>query len=65
MWRFSPRTPPSNDFLLPESSWYCLGYAALIVGIGVLLLFREPSGAMTASQSSPSCAAARARRPAQ
>jgi len=42
MRRFSPRIQPSNDYLLTESFWYCMGYAALIVGIGVLLLFREP-----------------------
>ena len=42
MWWFSPRTPPSYDYLLTENFWYCVGYAALIVGVGVLLLFRQP-----------------------
>jgi hypothetical protein len=40
MWRFSPRTPPLYDYLFTEPVWYLLGYVLLLVGIGVLLLFR-------------------------
>jgi hypothetical protein len=43
MWRFSPRTPPDYAFLLTEGFWYALGYFLLLVGIGVLLLFRAGS----------------------
>jgi len=42
MWWFSPRIPPSYDYLLTEGFWYYVGYASLIVGVGVLLLFRQP-----------------------
>jgi len=40
MWWFSPRTPPLYDYLFTEGAWYLLGYALLLIGIGVLLLFR-------------------------
>ena len=40
MWWLSPRTPPDYEYLLTEGAWYILGYALLIVGIGVLLVFR-------------------------
>ena len=39
---FSPRIPPDDDYLLTPGFWYLVGYLALIVGIGVLLLFRTP-----------------------
>ncbi len=39
---FSPRIPPDYDYLLTPGFWYLVGYVALIVGIGVLLLFRTP-----------------------
>ncbi len=37
---FSPRIPPDEDYLLTPGFWYLVGYVALIVGSGVLLLFR-------------------------
>jgi len=40
MWWFSPRPPPSYDYLITEGVWYFLGYVLLVVGVGVLLLFR-------------------------
>jgi hypothetical protein len=40
MWWFSPRIPPDYAYLLRESAWYLLGYILLIVGIGILQLFR-------------------------
>lgn len=43
MWRFSPRTPPDYAYLLTEGFWYALGYFLLLVGSGVLLLFRTGS----------------------
>lgn len=39
---FSPRIPPDYDYLLTPGFWYLVGYFVLIVGIGVLLLFRTP-----------------------
>ncbi len=39
---FSPRIPPDYDYLLTPDFRYFVGYFALIVGIGVLLLFRTP-----------------------
>jgi hypothetical protein len=41
MWRLSPRTPPDFDYLLTEGFWYLLGYALLLLSIGVLSLFRQ------------------------
>jgi len=40
MWWFSPRTPPDYEYLFTEGAWYILGYVLLILGIGILLLFR-------------------------
>ena len=40
MWRLSPRTPPSYDYVLGESFWYAIGYFVLAVSVGVLFLFR-------------------------
>lgn len=42
MWRLSPRTPPDYDYLLTPGFWYVIGYFTLIVGAGILLLFRSP-----------------------
>jgi hypothetical protein len=40
MWWFSPRTPPSYDYLMTEGVWYLLGYVLLVIGVGVLMLFQ-------------------------
>ena len=40
MWWFSPRTPPLYDYLITEPAWYAVGYVLLVIGVGVLLLFR-------------------------
>ena len=37
---FSPRVPPSYEYLLTESFWYLAGYFLLATAVGVLLLFR-------------------------
>jgi hypothetical protein len=36
----SPRMPPRFDYFLDKLSWYALGYAALIVGIALLMPYR-------------------------
>lgn len=41
MWRLSPRTPPDYDYLLTEGFWYLVGYALLLLSLGVLSLFRQ------------------------
>lgn len=39
MWWFSPRIPPDFEYLLTAGFWYLLGYACLLIGGGLLLLF--------------------------
>lgn len=41
MWRWSPRIPPTFDYLLGETFWIVLGYALLVLAVLLGVLFRS------------------------